>query len=94
MPVKLTEHEIEDALKKLPNWQREGDTLRREFQFKNFLDAFAFMTKVAICAEKIDHHPNWSNSYNKVVISLTTHDVGGLSPRDLALAEAINREAP
>lgn len=94
MPVKLTEHEIEDALKKLPNWQREGDTLRREFQFKNFLDAFAFMTKVAICAEKIDHHPDWSNSYNKVVISLTTHDVGGLSPRDLALAEAINREAP
>ncbi|NKI17305.1 4a-hydroxytetrahydrobiopterin dehydratase [Spongiibacter sp. KMU-166] len=94
MPVKLTEHEIEDALKKLPNWQREGDTLRREFQFKNFLDAFAFMTKVAICAEKIDHHPNWSNSYNKVVISLTTHDVGGLTPRDLALAEAINREAP
>ncbi len=94
MPVKLTEHEIEDALKKLPDWQREGDTLRREFQFKNFLDAFAFMTKVAICAEKIDHHPDWSNSYNKVVISLTTHDVGGLSPRDLALAEAINREAP
>ncbi|MDX1506100.1 MAG: 4a-hydroxytetrahydrobiopterin dehydratase, partial [Spongiibacter sp.] len=92
--VKLTEHEIEDALKKLPDWQREGDTLRREFQFKNFLDAFAFMTKVAICAEKIDHHPDWSNSYNKVVISLTTHDVGGLSPRDLALAEAINREAP
>ena len=93
MPVKLIEKELEDALKKLPEWQREGDKLCRQFQFRNFVEAFSFMTRVAICAEKIDHHPDWSNSYNKVYISLTTHDVGGLSARDLALAEAINQEA-
>lgn len=93
MPVKLTEKEIEEALQKLPEWQRKHDAICRQFQFKNFVEAFSFMTKIAIWAEKIDHHPDWSNSYNSVRITLTTHDVGGLSARDLALAEAINQEA-
>lgn len=72
-------------------WKEENNKLTRTFEFKNFVDAFGFMTKVAILAEKADHHPNWSNVYNRVVIELTTHDAGNMvTDRDRNLAEAID----
>lgn len=92
MTVKLTDKELSDALKDLKKWQQEDDCLIREFEFDNFIAAFAFMTRVAMRAEKIDHHPDWSNSYNTVRIALTSHDAGGLTARDLALADAIDQE--
>lgn len=83
------------ALARLPQWNLRGDGLaiEREFTFSDFGEAFAFMTRVAIAADKADHHPEWSNVYNRVTITLTTHDAGGLSTRDVALAEAIDAMA-
>jgi 4a-hydroxytetrahydrobiopterin dehydratase len=73
------------------NWIEENKTLTREFEFKNFVEAFGFMTKVAILAEKMDHHPSWHNVYNKVTIELTTHDAGNIvTDKDRALAKAID----
>jgi len=76
----------------LPDWQHEGerDALTRSFVFADFGAAFAFMTRVALLAEKADHHPEWHNVYNRVDILLTTHDAGGLTTRDVALAQAID----
>ncbi len=92
MAVALTSEELQTALKGLGGWQLRDNKLYRQFEFANFAEAFAFMTKVALQAEKIDHHPDWANSYNTVEISLISHDLGALSARDLALAEAINRQ--
>jgi 4a-hydroxytetrahydrobiopterin dehydratase len=80
------------ALNDLPHWEYDADALgiRRKFSFADFAEAFAFMTRVAILAEKADHHPEWSNVYNRVEILLTTHDAGGLSERDISLAKAID----
>ena len=75
----------------LPDWQfsaERGGTIRRDFVFADFVQAFAFMTRVALVAEKHDHHPEWSNVYNRVSITLTTHDAGGLTAKDVALARA------
>jgi 4a-hydroxytetrahydrobiopterin dehydratase len=73
-------------------WKEENNMLTRTFEFKNFIDAFAFMTKVAIEAEKMNHHPNWSNVYNKVMISLQTHDEGfAVTDKDRKLAEKIDK---
>ena len=66
------------------------DAIEREFRFKDFAQAWGFMSRVALLAEKQDHHPEWSNVYNKVSITLTTHDAGGLSDRDIKLARAID----
>ena len=75
----------------VPNgWRHEDNALRREFKFLNFAEAFAFMTTVAEMAEAADHHPDWSNSYNKVAIALTSHDKGCVTKRDSSLAEQIN----
>ena len=76
----------------LPGWSlAEGhDAIRREFRFRDFSEAWGFMARVALLAEAQDHHPEWSNVYNRVEILLTTHDAGGLSERDLRLARAIN----
>ena len=72
-------------------WQEIDNQLTKEFEFKNFIEAFSFMTKVAIVAEKMDHHPNWSNVYNKVSIQLSTHDMGDIvTDRDRKLAAAID----
>lgn len=71
-------------------WERRDGSLHRELEFEDFAAAFAFMTDVAAEAERLDHHPDWSNAWNKVVIDLTSHDAGELTPRDLALAEAID----
>jgi 4a-hydroxytetrahydrobiopterin dehydratase len=72
-------------------WTEENHALRREFRFADFSEAFGFMTRVALLADKADHHPNWSNVYNRVVIELTTHDAGNdVTERDRTLAAAIN----
>jgi len=92
MPIEaLSEEERADALDGLPDWDYdEGrDAISRRFTFPDFSAAFAFMTRVALYAEKHDHHPEWSNVWNRVDILLTTHDAGGLSHRDIAMAEAI-----
>ena len=73
-------------------WNQEDNNLKRVFEFKDFVEAFGFMSKVALIAEKMDHHPNWSNSYNKVTIELYTHDLGNtVSEKDKALARAIDK---
>ena len=84
------------ALAALPEWSLRSDGLaiEREFKFRNFSEAWAFMARVALLAEKHDHHPEWSNVYNRVAITLTTHDAGGLSERDAKLARAIDRLLP
>jgi 4a-hydroxytetrahydrobiopterin dehydratase len=93
MPVpQLTDAERTAALSGLPEWQLRDDKLAiaRRFKFADFSQAFAFMTRVALIAEKRDHHPEWSNVYNRVEITLTTHDAGGLSQRDVEMARAID----
>jgi 4a-hydroxytetrahydrobiopterin dehydratase len=88
----LTEEERADALDELDEWDYDEarDAITRSFTFENFGEAFAFMTRVALIAEKADHHPEWSNVWNRVDILLTTHDAGGLSHRDVTMAEAID----
>ena len=90
MVAKLTAAEIATALVGAPGWIHSGDGITRQYKFGDFVEAFAFMARVALLAEKADHHPEWSNIYNKVDIRLTTHDAGGLSKRDFALAQAID----
>ena len=87
----LTPEEIDARLASVPEWHptAEDHALTRGFEFADFSQAFAFMTRVALLAEKHDHHPEWSNVWNRVDILLTTHDAGGLSVRDVAMAEAI-----
>jgi 4a-hydroxytetrahydrobiopterin dehydratase len=80
---------LESRLKTLPGWEISDQKLVKEFVFKDFSEAFEFMAKVATIAESLGHHPDWSNSYNKVMIELTTHDEGGISEKDLELAEGI-----
>lgn len=72
------------------NWELRGGALYRELRFRDFVEAFSFMTAVAMIAERMNHHPDWSNSYGKVTIRLTTHDAGGVTEKDVALAEAIS----
>jgi len=88
MAEKLSTEERQKALSGLANWQEvEGrDAIIRQFSFKNFNAAFGFMTRCALMAEKLDHHPEWFNVYNKVEVTLTTHDCGGLSDLDVKLA--------
>ncbi len=90
--AQLTADELAAAMADLPQWSlvRDGLAMERKFQLANFVEAFGFMTRVAILAEKADHHPEWFNVYNKVEITLTTHDAGGLSHRDVALAKQID----
>lgn len=84
--------EIKEALKDLPGWQPvEGrEAIAREFRFADFNAAFGFMTRVALLAEKMDHHPEWFNVYNKVDVTLATHDVGGVTQNDIDMAKAMN----
>ena len=90
-PVALTEAEILELARSLPGWAVQDGTLVRDFTFDSFSAAWAFMSRVALLAERQDHHPNWSNVYNRVHIALTTHDAGGLTARDTKLAAAIDR---
>lgn len=90
--ARLTEAETAQALAQLPEWRltTEGKAITRTWVFADFPAAFGFMAKIALLAHSQDHHPDWSNRYNRVTISLTTHDAEGLSARDLALAKAID----
>lgn len=88
----LTQEERDSWLRALPQWSlaRDGDAIERKFEFDDFSEAFAFMTRVAMIAETRDHHPEWFNVYNRVEITLTTHDAGGLSLRDVKMARKID----
>jgi 4a-hydroxytetrahydrobiopterin dehydratase len=88
---KLGDNEIKSELSKVKGWKVVEGKIQRNFEFQNFEEAFAFMTRVALEAEKLDHHPEWFNVYNKVKIDLVTHDVGGLSNYDFRLAKIINK---
>tara|TARA_Y100001978_G_C23478421_1_gene330408 strand:- start:239 stop:526 length:288 start_codon:yes stop_codon:yes gene_type:complete len=89
-PYLLTEGEIKELASKIPGWEIHSKYIERNIIFQNFVDAFSFMTKVAMLAEKYNHHPNWENVYSKVKIKLFTHDFGGISSLDKVLATEIN----
>ena len=95
MALKLDAVQRKAALDGLPSWKPvEGrDALTRTLKFTDFSEAFGFMTRVALAAEKLDHHPEWSNVWNRVEITLSTHDAGGLTERDLKLAKIIDKLA-
>jgi len=86
----LDEAAVEKSLEELPGWELDGGKLYREFQFDDFNAAFGFMSRVALAAEAADHHPEWFNVYNRVRVHLTTHDAGGITEKDLALAARMN----
>ena len=90
---KLSENEIKNEMNKLRGWTIVNGKLNRTFEFADFNEAFGFMTRVAMEVEKLNHHPEWFNVYNRVKIELVTHDVGGLSNFDFKLANIINRIA-
>jgi 4a-hydroxytetrahydrobiopterin dehydratase len=98
MITELSPAQISDKLSELNNiaanqWELQEKKISKAFKFKDFVEAFGFMTQVAMLAEKQDHHPEWSNVYNKVNITLTTHEAGGLTDRDFRLANDIERLA-
>ncbi|TDD96628.1 4a-hydroxytetrahydrobiopterin dehydratase [Flavobacterium cellulosilyticum] len=89
---KLNQQEITAKMSAIDSaWEIKGKFISREFVFKNFVEAFSFMTAVALIAEKSAHHPNWENVYNKVTISLSTHDADGITEKDIDLATAIDK---
>ena len=88
-----TNSQLDAFLTEFGEWSIENDKLHREFIFANFVEAFGFMTKAAILAEKANHHPEWFNVYKKVVVDLTTHEAGGITERDFALAKQMERIA-
>ena len=90
MAALLSLQEREDLRANLTQWQVGDERLKRQWQFSDFSEAFAFMTRVALLAESMQHHPNWSNVYNRVTIELTTHDLGGISNLDVELARSID----
>ena len=87
--AKLSDAEVQEKLSGLPGWSLRAGKLLRELSFPNFVEAFGFMSSVALVAERMDHHPEWSNVYGRVVIELTTHDAGGITERDFELARKI-----
>ena len=95
MAEKLTGQKRAEALQGLPGWREAGDrdAIAKDFTFKDFNAAFAFMTRVALKAEKMDHHPEWFNVYNKVSVTLATHTADGVTERDIELAKFMDRAA-
>ena len=87
---KLSEHELEEQVKAMKGWELKNGKLEKSFRFSNFVEAFGFMTKIALEAEKINHHPEWLNVYDSVSIKLTTHDAGGITDFDIKLANIID----
>lgn len=85
--------EVSARLRELDGWSERDGKLHRELEFATFPEAFAFMTRVALAAERMNHHPDWFNSYTRVVIDLSSHDVGGISERDFRLAKTIDAAA-
>ena len=88
----MTKLEIKEVLKALPGWRAVAgrEAIAREFRFKDFNAAFGFMARVALLAEKMDHHPEWFNVYNKVDVTLSTHDAGGVTQKDIDMAKAMD----
>jgi 4a-hydroxytetrahydrobiopterin dehydratase len=91
--AKLAGDALDEAVAGLPGWSLRAGKLHREFRFDDFVAAFGFMTRVALVAEAMDHHPEWSNVYSRVSVDLTSHDVGGVTDRDVALARRMNELA-
>jgi len=93
MVEKLSQQQRDTGLKSLSDWTYDdgASAITRDFKFNDFSEAFGFMTRVALAAQQADHHPDWSNGYNKVSITLSTHDAGGLSQKDIDLAQAIDK---
>jgi len=94
MTVKLSESEIQSALRERTGWTVANGKLHREYKFADFIHAFGFMTRAALVAEAMGHHPEWSNVYNRVTIDLTTHDAGGISSKDFELAGKLDGLLP
>src|SRR6266851_1674365 len=95
MPVtaKLKKSELQSAMGGLRGWTLAKGKLHREYKFSDFVHAFGFMATSAIAIEKMNHHPEWFNVYNKVIVYLTTHDAGGISAKDVTLAKLLNKFA-
>ena len=89
-PTKLTPEALESALARLPGWSVEAGKLHRELRFPSFVEAFGFMSSAALVAEQLNHHPEWFNVYDRVVVDLTTHDAGGLTELDVQMAARMN----
>jgi 4a-hydroxytetrahydrobiopterin dehydratase len=89
-PVRLPDADVRSRCALLPGWELRDNALQRQLTFRNFVEAFSFLTSVAFMAERLGHHPEWSNVYNRVAIRLTTHDAGGVSENDLLMAEEIS----
>ncbi|MGI8958907.1 MAG: 4a-hydroxytetrahydrobiopterin dehydratase [Bryobacteraceae bacterium] len=87
---KLSEQELSTSLKQLSAWELRNDKLHREFKFADFAHAFGFMTTAAVLIEKMNHHPEWFNVYNRIVVDLTTHDASGITQRDVELARLLD----
>ena len=87
----IEKNQLNNFSKKNPSWMIDNKAIKKEFTFDNFVDAFGFISKVALLSEKMDHHPNWQNTYNKVKIELSTHDKGGITINDINLAESIDK---
>ncbi|MFS8795145.1 4a-hydroxytetrahydrobiopterin dehydratase [Synechococcus sp. R55.6] len=92
-PVKLSEAEVQAKLENLPGWSLQDGKLHRQFQFRSFVEAFGWMSSVALVAESMGHHPEWTNVYNRVRVHLTTHDAGGITELDFTLAQRMNELA-
>lgn len=90
---KLSDAELERAVRDLPGWSLRDGKLHRELKFRDFVEAFGFMARIALIAERMNHHPEWFNVYGVVRIDLSTHDVGGVSQKDVDLARSINETA-
>jgi 4a-hydroxytetrahydrobiopterin dehydratase len=90
---KLREAELSSAVQHLAAWEIQGEKLHREYKFPDFAHAFGFMATAAVLIEKRNHHPEWSNVYNRVVVDLTTHDAGGITHKDLDLARLLDEIA-
>lgn len=89
----MTAPEIESRLADLPSWTLAGNKLHKKYQFADFIHAFGFMATAAIAIEKLNHHPEWANVYNRVTVDLTTHDTGGVSAKDFELAAILDKIA-
>ncbi|HSR33988.1 MAG TPA: 4a-hydroxytetrahydrobiopterin dehydratase [Anaerolineae bacterium] len=90
---RATQTEIQEALAELGSWTLKNEKLHREYRFRDFVQAFGFMTQVALLAERAAHHPEWSNVYNRVTVDLTTHEAQGITQKDLDLAREMEQIA-
>ena len=91
---KLSGNELDEIVRNMKGWELKDEKLQKSFKFTNFVEAFGFMTRIALEAERMNHHPEWSNVYNNVTIKLSTHDAGGITDYDIKLAEIIDDTNP